>query len=88
MTAPHCGILVGMVRFASLNCHCGSQRCHVCNIAGGMFRISNWSDLVNAHTLPGPGVLDGLRKAVADRKDRACLLIAEMSSKVGVGSFC
>nr|XP_033799888.1 uridine 5'-monophosphate synthase isoform X2 [Geotrypetes seraphini]XP_033799889.1 uridine 5'-monophosphate synthase isoform X2 [Geotrypetes seraphini] len=46
---------------------------------GGVFRIASWSDVVNAHAVPGPGVLKGL-KEVGLHLQRGCLLIAEMSS--------
>ncbi|XP_039263610.2 uridine 5'-monophosphate synthase-like [Styela clava] len=49
--------------------------------SAGSYSISEWADLTNAHSLPGPGVIEGLKAAVQNRKDRACLLIAEMSSK-------
>lgn len=45
-----------------------------------MYQISSWSHLVNAHAVPGPGVVQGLR-AVGKPLGRACLLIAQMSSQ-------
>ncbi|XP_053327291.1 uridine 5'-monophosphate synthase [Spea bombifrons] len=47
---------------------------------GGIYRISSWSDVVNAHAVPGPGVLQGLRE-VGSALGRGCLVIAEMSSQ-------
>ncbi|XP_036401637.1 uridine 5'-monophosphate synthase [Megalops cyprinoides] len=47
---------------------------------GGLYRISSWSHIVNAHAVPGPGVVQGLRD-VGRPLDRGCLLIAQMSSK-------
>ncbi|KAK3756837.1 hypothetical protein RRG08_048883 [Elysia crispata] len=47
--------------------------------SGGVYHISEWADLINAHAVPGPGVIHGLKKIGAS-KGRACLLIAEMSS--------
>ncbi|KAJ3614687.1 hypothetical protein NHX12_018258 [Muraenolepis orangiensis] len=47
---------------------------------GGVFQISSWSHLVNAHAVPGPGVVQGLR-AVGKPLGHACLLIAQMSSE-------
>ncbi|KAM8934060.1 uridine 5'-monophosphate synthase [Pelodytes ibericus] len=47
---------------------------------GGIYRISSWSDVVNAHAVPGPGVVQGLREA-GSALGRGCLVIAEMSSQ-------
>ncbi|XP_075965731.1 uridine 5'-monophosphate synthase [Anarhichas minor] len=47
---------------------------------GGMYQISSWSHIVNAHAVPGPGVVKGL-SAVGKPLGRGCLLIAQMSSQ-------
>ncbi|XP_037345395.2 uridine 5'-monophosphate synthase [Pungitius pungitius] len=47
---------------------------------GGLYRISSWSHIVNAHAVPGPGVVKGL-SAVGKPLGRGCLLIAQMSSQ-------
>ncbi|KAM9365275.1 uridine 5'-monophosphate synthase [Pholidichthys leucotaenia] len=47
---------------------------------GGLYQISSWSHIVNAHAVPGPGVVKGL-SAVGRPLGRGCLLIAQMSSK-------
>jgi orotidine 5'-phosphate decarboxylase subfamily 1 len=47
---------------------------------GGHYKIASWSDMVNAHTLPGDGVVSGLKEAGVPL-GRASVLIAEMSSK-------
>ncbi|XP_078408296.1 uridine 5'-monophosphate synthase [Cetorhinus maximus] len=47
---------------------------------GGVYKIALWSDFVNAHVVPGPGVVKGL-KEVGLPLNRGCLLIAEMSSE-------
>jgi len=46
---------------------------------GGMYEIANWADFINAHGLPGPGIIQGLAD-VGLKKQRALLLLAEMSS--------
>ncbi|KAM9031141.1 uridine 5'-monophosphate synthase [Sarcophilus harrisii] len=46
---------------------------------GGVFKIASWADLVNAHVVPGSGVVKGLSE-VGMPMQRGCLLIAEMSS--------
>lgn len=47
--------------------------------AGGIYKIVEWADMVNAHSLPGPGIIQGLAAAAAGR-DRGLILLAEMSS--------
>ncbi|XP_071347956.1 uridine 5'-monophosphate synthase [Trachinotus anak] len=47
---------------------------------GGLYQISSWSHIVNAHAVPGPGVVKGL-SAIGKDLGRGCLLIAQMSSQ-------
>jgi len=47
--------------------------------AGGVYHIAEWADVINAHVLPGPGIISGLAE-VGQKKDRALILLAEMSS--------
>lgn len=47
---------------------------------GGIYKISNWAHLVTAHSVSGPGVVEGLRKTGL-QLGRGMLLLGEMSSQ-------
>lgn len=59
----------------------------------GNFQIADWADLVTVHAISGPGVIDGLVSALetskSNLKERACFIVAEMSSKetLATGSY-
>lgn len=46
--------------------------------SGGPLKIKEWADIVTVHSVPGEGVLLALKESAS--QDRACVLVAEMSS--------
>jgi len=56
----------------------GNTVVHQCR--DGYHQIASWADFVNAHPLPGPGIVDGLKEALKDAPEAGLLLLAEMSS--------
>ena len=51
---------------------------HQC--AGGIYKIAQWADLINAHILPGEGIIQGLKEACSGTPAKL-LLLAQMSSR-------
>jgi uridine monophosphate synthetase len=47
----------------------------------GMYKISEWCDLVTSHSLPGDGILKGLKEVIKDKKSIGVFMLAEMSSE-------
>ncbi|MFA6458750.1 MAG: orotidine-5'-phosphate decarboxylase [Patescibacteria group bacterium] len=43
---------------------------------GGIYHISEWADLINAHSIVGEGIIDGLKKV---NKNSALILLAQMT---------
>ena len=49
---------------------------------GGIYNIGEWSDLVTAHLISGPDIVDGLQEAWSDAgREGGVLLLAQMSSR-------
>lgn len=48
--------------------------------ASGIYKISEWADIINGHSIPGDGMILGLRE-IGEPKGRAMFLLAEMSSE-------
>mgnify|MGYP004002247951 CR=1 FL=1 len=46
----------------------------------GIYKIANWSHMVNAHSVAGPGIILGLKEVGAPR-GRGLVMLAEMSPK-------
>ncbi|XP_069133542.1 uridine 5'-monophosphate synthase-like isoform X2 [Argopecten irradians] len=46
---------------------------------GGMYKISSWAHITNAHPVPGSGIVSALAE-VGKPLGRGCLIVAEMSS--------
>eukprot|EP01083_Nonionella_stella_P152370 488319_1 len=52
----------------------------------GIYKIASWTHITNAHSIPGPGIIEGLRQISVESSkgkqvNHGLLLLAEMSSK-------
>jgi orotidine-5'-phosphate decarboxylase len=53
---------------------------------GGIYRIAKWSHITNAHLVPGPGIIDGLKQVPRGRAALPNRLkISFCSGQVGPG---
>lgn len=48
--------------------------------SSGVYHIADWADFTNAHLVPGPGIIEGLRE-VGLPKQRGLMLLANMTPK-------
>jgi uridine monophosphate synthetase len=63
----------------------GNTVAHQCS--GGVHKISHWADIINAHSVPGPGIISGLAQACSESgRDMGLLLLAQMSSEGNLAS--
>ncbi|KAG5667923.1 hypothetical protein PVAND_015888 [Polypedilum vanderplanki] len=46
----------------------------------GIYKISEWCDLVTAHSLPGDGLLKGLKEVIKNKEKIGIFMLTEMSS--------
>lgn len=63
---------------------------------GGVYKIVEWADITNAHSVPGQGIVTGLKSAATEfvernsgATDRGLIMLAELSSKgsLAVGDY-
>ncbi|KIK30431.1 hypothetical protein PISMIDRAFT_293887 [Pisolithus microcarpus 441] len=50
--------------------------------SNGLYKISSWAHIVNAHPVPGPSIITGLASVgMKSQEERGLLLLAEMSTR-------
>lgn len=50
--------------------------------SNGLYKISSWAHIVNAHSVPGPSIITGLASVgMKSQEERGLLLLAEMSTR-------
>lgn len=46
----------------------------------GIYKIAEWADIVNAHTVPGPGIIEGLVDSMKEQAgERGLIMLAQMT---------
>lgn len=56
--------------------------------SAGIYKISSWADISNAHGVPGQGIVAGLKQAAQEttQEPRGLLMLAELSSKGSIAT--
>ena len=76
LAEAHCFMIFEDRKFADLGNTVKKQ------FSEGIYKISHWADFINAHIIPGDGIISGLESVA---KDQSLILIAQMSA---AGNLC